>query len=27
VSVNDTENLYELAVKTSGFWGIFRNFF
>ena len=27
VSVNDTENLYELAVKTSGFWGILRDFF
>jgi peptidoglycan/xylan/chitin deacetylase (PgdA/CDA1 family) len=26
VSVNDTESLYELAVKASGFWGIFRNF-
>ncbi len=26
VSVNDTESLYELSVKVSGFWGIFRNF-
>jgi peptidoglycan/xylan/chitin deacetylase (PgdA/CDA1 family) len=26
VSVNDTENIYELAVKTSGFWGLFRKF-
>jgi peptidoglycan/xylan/chitin deacetylase (PgdA/CDA1 family) len=26
VSANDTENLYELAVKASGFWGLFRNF-
>ena len=25
VSANDTENLYELAVKASGFWGLFRN--
>jgi peptidoglycan/xylan/chitin deacetylase (PgdA/CDA1 family) len=26
LSVNDTENLYELAVKASGFWGILRDF-
>jgi peptidoglycan/xylan/chitin deacetylase (PgdA/CDA1 family) len=26
VSANDTENIYELAVKASGFWGLFRNF-
>jgi len=26
VSVNDTESLYELAVKASGFWGFFTNF-
>jgi peptidoglycan/xylan/chitin deacetylase (PgdA/CDA1 family) len=24
VSVNDTEDLHELAVKASGFWGLFR---
>jgi peptidoglycan/xylan/chitin deacetylase (PgdA/CDA1 family) len=27
VSANDTESIYELAVKASGFWGLFRNFF
>jgi peptidoglycan/xylan/chitin deacetylase (PgdA/CDA1 family) len=26
VSVNDTENLSELAVKASGVWGLFRSF-